>query len=111
MPNSIHTPAIAAQPTAPARQYDAGDLLDAYSLAEDQLSTLSMLIGQAKKELIVVTESAQKYGMHDCYFYTIKKLLMLAEYLADDNAQDAQQQAEIYEKEWQAEPAKQGEAA
>lgn len=78
---------------------DAGDLVDAYALAEDQHSTMVVLIEQIIKELRVATQNLDNSELTHCIFYSVDKLIHLAEQTATRNACSAKEDMGKFETE------------
>lgn len=78
---------------------DVGDLVDAYALAEDQYSTLAVLIEQIKKELRIATRSLNDSELTYHVFYSADKLIHLAEQTATRNACSAKEDMGKFETE------------
>lgn len=83
--------------------YNAGDLTDAYSLAECDLQWMSTAITDArirvkklKAELTELNASAEYY------FYGLEQVLEMYEYLADDRRHYHAKEAEAYKVKWEA---------
>lgn len=81
-------------------QYDAGDLLDAYSLAYENTSWLQTLLYQIKDEAVAIREKS--FQLSDAIFVTLERLIHIAAYLADNNSNTFDVEREKYEAEWEA---------
>lgn len=84
------------------KNYDAGDLADAYDLSESDLSwsltainTLSNKITQLKNNL------KESHQIHDCYFSELETLAGMFEYLIEERHEFHAKEAKLYSKEWE----------
>lgn len=84
----------------PDDKYDAGDLFDAYSLAHENTSWLETMFYQIKNEVEVVKETI-KQSTHDAVFTTLERLIHIAAYLAESQANTFDIEREKYEAEWE----------
>lgn len=85
----------------PGDHYNAGDLYDAYSLAYENTSWLETMFYQAKDEVEVVKE-AIKQNTHGAVFATLERLIHIAAYLAESQANTFDIEREKYEMQWEA---------
>ncbi|MFP6842746.1 MAG: hypothetical protein VB979_11345 [Acinetobacter sp.] len=85
----------------PHDQYDAGDLLDAYSLAHENTSWLETMFYQIKNEVEVVKETI-KQSTHGAVFATLERLIHIAAYFAEIHSNTFDIEREKYEAEWEA---------
>ncbi|MEB6681142.1 hypothetical protein [Acinetobacter lwoffii] len=85
----------------PDDHYDAGDLFDAYSLAYENTSWLETMFYQIKSEVEVVKE-AIKHTTSGAVFATLERLIHIAAYLAESQANAFDIDREKYELEWEA---------
>ncbi|EHU3344141.1 hypothetical protein AXY19_RS13305 [Acinetobacter baumannii] len=84
------------------KNYNAGDLTDAYELSELDLSwsltainTLSEKITQLKNNL------KESYQIHDCYFSELETLAGMFEYLVSERLEFHAKEAKHYLEEWE----------
>ena len=84
------------------KKYDAGDLADAYSIAENDMQWMFTAITDArirvkklKSELTALNASAEYY------FYGLEQVLEMYEYLAENRLNHHVGEAERYSKEWE----------
>ncbi|TCB52662.1 hypothetical protein E0H80_02155 [Acinetobacter sp. ANC 4779] len=80
-------------------QYDAGDLLEAYSLAHEASSWLSTILYQIKDELFTVKEKST--ALCNAIFASLERLIYIAEYLADNHSNTFDVECKKYEAEWE----------
>lgn len=85
----------------PDDHYDAGDLFDAYSLTYENTSWLETMFYQIKEEVEVVKE-AIKHTISGAVFATLERLIHIAAYLAESQANAFDIDREKYELEWEA---------
>lgn len=83
-------------------QYDAGDLLDAYSLAFETTSWLETMLSQIKDEACQIKEELEKHGISSAVFTNLEKIISIAEYLAQSQANAFDVEREKYENQWEA---------
>lgn len=83
--------------------YDAGDLTDAYSLAECDLQWMSTAIGHVKEEIKRI-HALVKDGevISQYHFSELITHLDMYEYLADDRRHYHAKEAEAYKVKWEA---------
>ena len=85
------------------KAYDAGDMSDAYSLAESDMQWMSTAISHARKEvkrLNALAENGELITEH--HFFELISHLDMYEYLADDCRNYHAKEAESYSAEWEA---------
>ena len=82
MPNQINS-------TNTPKKYDAGDMHDIQSLAENDMNWMQTAIDRVHRDFIKLSVDLQQQGIHSCYFD-------LAEERHSYHAETAKQ----YEKEW-----------
>lgn len=82
----------------PYDQYDAGDLLGAYSLSFETTSWLQTMLSQMKDEVTAVKEKSPQ--LSDAIFASLERLIHIAEYLADNHSNTFDVEREKYEMEW-----------
>lgn len=85
----------------PNNQDYAGDLLDAYSLAHENTSWLETMFYQIKDEAEVVKKTL-KHSIHGTVFTTLERLIHIAAYLAESQANTFDIEREKYEMQWEA---------
>lgn len=85
----------------PDDHYDAGDLFDAYSLSYENTSWLETMFYQIKDEVEVVKE-AIKHTTSGAVFATLERLIHIAAYLAESQANTFDIEREKYEMQWEA---------
>lgn len=85
------------------KTYDAGDLSDAYSLAECDMQWMSTAITHVKKEVKKLHEMAKNGEIISQYHFDgLLHHIDMYEYLADDRYNSHAKEAEAYKKEWEA---------
>lgn len=82
-------------------QYDAGDLLDAYSLAFETASWLQTMLFQVKEETLAVKEELEMHSIPGAVFATLERLIYISEYLAESHANTCDVEREKYESAWE----------
>lgn len=85
----------------PDDQYGAGDLYDAYSLAQENTSWLQTMFYQIKDEAEIVKD-AVKQNIHSATFASLENLINISAYLAENSANTFDVENEKYEAEWEA---------
>lgn len=85
----------------PDDQYDAGDLLDAYSLAYENTAWLQTLFYQIKGEVEVIIETIE-HSIHRAVFATLERLVHITDYLTESHINSFDIEREKYEMEWEA---------
>ncbi len=80
-------------------QCDAGDLLDAFSLAHENTAWLQTLFYQIRGEAKIVKETVQ-HSIHSSVFSTLDHLINIAAYLAENHSNTFDVEREKYEMEW-----------
>lgn len=80
-------------------QYDAGDLLDAYSLSYENTSWLQTMLYQINDEATAIKEGS--FNLADALFATLDRLIHIALYLADSHSNTFDVEREKYESEWE----------
>lgn len=96
MPKQI-TP-LENQNTPTQSNYDAADVAFGYSVGAECTEWLLTLITQIKDEAYRVEESL---NLHEVHFHTLKKLLDLTEFFAEERFNALNDAAETYNKEYQ----------
>jgi hypothetical protein len=81
-------------------EYDAGDLLEVYSLAHEVHTWFSSTIYEIKDELSAVKKSST--ALCDAVFASIENLINIADYLSDNHRNTFKIECEKYELEWEA---------
>lgn len=92
MPNQIdsnNTPKI----------YDAGDLNDAYALAECDMQWMSVAISDIKKR---IKELKNDLGINATGFYALEHVVDMYQYIAECRLHHYSGEAEAYQAEWDA---------
>lgn len=85
----------------PDDQYDAGDLLDAYSLAYENTAWLQTLFYQIKGEVEVIIETIE-HSIPRAVFATLERLIHIAAYWAESHSNTFDIEREKYELESEA---------
>lgn len=85
----------------PYDQYDAGDLLDAYSLNHEYTAWLETMFYQIKSEVEVVKETIE-HSICGAVFGTLEHLIHIAAYLAGSHSNTFDIERENYEIQWEA---------
>lgn len=97
--NNIQKPK-APQPIAPVKQYDAGDLWDAYSLGECDLKWFATAISDLDEKFREHKQNLIKsYGVYEGHFEQIEIFLGMYEYLIQNRLDYYRQEAQKYEEE------------
>ena len=85
------------------KTYNAGDMLDAYSLAESDLKWMTHALGDLLKKF---TELEVRLGKEqhvpDFYFNELKTFIHMYEYLADNRLNHHEKEAAAYLEEYEA---------
>ena len=85
------------------KKYNAGDMLDAYSLAESDLKWMTHALGDLLKKF---TELEVRLGKEqhvpDFYFNELKTFIHMYEYLADSRLNHHEKEAAAYLEEYEA---------
>ena len=96
MPNQINS-------NNTPKTYDAGDLNDAYALAECDMQWMSTAITHVKKEIKRIHALAENGEVISQYHFSeLITHLDMYEYLADDRRHHHAKEAEAYNTEWEA---------
>lgn len=82
------------------RQYDAGDLHDAYNLAHESHEWLTVLLRQIRAEIKETQTRLEAQGIHEAHFYTLNKLADLTEFMADERMHAMGELSDKYKKEY-----------
>ena len=88
--NSTNTP----------EKYDAGDMVDAYSLAECDMQWMSVAITDIRKRL---KEIKSELGNNNVLgFYDLEHVVDMYQYIAENRLHHYSDEAEAYQAEWEA---------
>ena len=93
MPNQINS-------TNAPKKYDAGDMYDIQSLAENDMNWMQTAIDRIRRDFIDLSKKLQKQGVHSCYFDELKTTLEMYSYLAEERHACHAEMAKQYEEEW-----------
>ena len=93
MPNQINS-------TNTPKKYDAGDMHDIQSLAENDMNWMHTAIDRVRRDFIDLSKKLQKQGVHSCYFDELKTALEMYSYLAEERHSCHAEMAKQYEEEW-----------
>ena len=94
MPNQINS-------TNAAKKYDAGDMYDIQSLAENDMNWMHTAIDRVRRDFIDLSKKLQKQGIHSCHFDELKTALEMYSYLAEEHHSYHAEMSEQYEQEWE----------
>lgn len=94
MPNQINS-------TNTPKKYDAGDMYDTQSLAENDMNWMHTAMDRVRRDFIDLSKKLQKQGIHSCYFDDLRTVLDMYSYLAEERHAYHAEMAKQYEKEWQ----------
>ena len=94
MPNQINS-------TNTPKKYDAGDMHDIQSLAENDMNWMQTAIDRVHRDFIKLSVDLQQQGIHSCHFDELKTALEMYSYLAEERHSFHVEMSEQYEKEWQ----------
>ena len=89
--NSTNTP----------KKYDAGDMHDIQSLAENDMNWMQTAIDRIRRDFIDLSKNLQKQGVHQIYFDDLRTVLDMYSYLAEERHSYHAEMSEQYKKEWQ----------
>ena len=81
------------------KNYDAGDMLDAYSLAECDMQWMSVAITDIKKR---IKELKNDLGINATGFYALEHVVDMYQYIAENRLSHYSNETEAYEAEWKA---------
>ena len=81
------------------KNYDATDMLDAYSFAECDMQWMSVAITDIKKR---IKELKKDLGINATGFYALDNILDMYQYLAENRLNYYSDEVEAYKAEWEA---------
>lgn len=101
--NAIVRNLTADQPNNPVpKEYHAGNMADAYNLAESDLNWASHAIHDLNERLDVLKETLHKdYGVHDFHFENIQNFFHMYEYLIDERQHSHKEEFKKYNARYQ----------
>ena len=82
------------------KTYDAGDLVDAYSLAECDMQWMSVAITDIKKRLKEIKREFGNQGVVG--FYDLEHVVDMYQYIAENRLSHYSDETETYQTEWEA---------
>lgn len=84
------------------KNYDAGDLVDAYHVSEADLNWSFTAINTLSKKITELKKNLEKsYKVPDCYFSELETLAGMFEYLIEERGSYHSGELEKYSKEWE----------
>ena len=87
----------------PLKTYDAGDMVDAYSLAYEQMADTSVMLGAIANEFKRTKEYLSNvYNIPESCFNDLKRLIAISNTMIQESAEFNQAQEQQFEKEWEA---------
>lgn len=81
------------------KNYDAGDLVDAYSLAECDMQWMSVAITDIKKRLKDIKKEVGHKNIIG--FYDLEHVIDMYQYIAENRLSHYSDETEAYETEWE----------
>ena len=85
------------------KSYDAGDMLNAYSLAYEQMADTSIMLNAVSNEFKNLKDYLGKaYDIPDSCFNDLKRIIAITNTIIQESAEFNQAQEQQYEKEWEA---------
>ena len=87
------------KPQNTSKTYDAGDMVDAYSLAECDMQWMSVAITDIKKR---IKELKNDLGINATGFYALEHVVDMYQYIAECRLHHYSGEAEAYQAEWDA---------
>lgn len=82
------------------KTYDAGDMVDAYSLAECDMQWMSVAITDIKKRLKDIKKEAGHQNIIG--FHALENIVDMYQYIAENRLSHYSNETEAYEAEWKA---------
>jgi len=82
------------------KTYDAGDMVDAYSLAECDMQWMSVAITDIKKRLKDIKKETDHQNIIG--FHALENIVDMYQYIAENRLSHYSNETEAYEAEWKA---------
>jgi len=83
-----------------SKNYDAGDMVNAYSLAECDMQWMSVAITDIKKRLKDIKKEAGHQNIIG--FHALENIVDMYQYIAENRLSHYSNETEAYEAEWKA---------